>query len=79
VHAEELLEARKVLREAGIEAELLEPAGDPARTIEHMADERGYDTIVIGTRNLGALARRFRGSVSGHVATNAHVTVVVAR
>jgi nucleotide-binding universal stress UspA family protein len=79
VHAEELLEARRLLREAGIEAELLEPGGDPARTIEHMADERGYDTIVIGTRGLGALARTLQGSVSEHVAANAHVTVVVAR
>jgi nucleotide-binding universal stress UspA family protein len=79
VHAEELLEARKLLREAGIEAELLEPGGDPAKTIERMADERGYDTIVIGTRGLGALGRTLQGSVSEHVATNAHVTVVVAR
>ena len=79
VHAEELLEARKLLREAGIEAELLEPGGDPAKTIERMADERGYDTIVIGTRGLGALGRVLQGSVSEHVATNAHVTVVVAR
>ncbi len=79
VHAEELLEARKLLREAGIEAELLEPGGDPAKTIERMADERGYDTIVIGTRGLGALGRMLQGSVSEHVATNAHVTVVVAR
>ncbi len=79
VHAEELLEARKVLREAGIEAELLEPGGDPAKTIEHMADERGYDTIVVGTRDLGSLARTLHGSVSAHVASNAHVTVVVAR
>jgi nucleotide-binding universal stress UspA family protein len=79
VHAEELLEARKLLREAGIEAELLEPGGDPAKTIEHMADERGYDTIVIGTRGLGTLARTLQGSVSEHVAANAHVTVVVAR
>jgi nucleotide-binding universal stress UspA family protein len=79
VHAEELLEARKVLREAGIEAELLEPGGDPAKTIEHVADERGYDTIVIGTRGLGNLARTLQGSVSEHVAAHAHVTVVVAR
>lgn len=79
VHAEELLEARKLLREAGIEAELLEPGGDPAKTIERVADERGYDTIVIGTRGLGALGRTLQGSVSEHVATNAHVTVVVAR
>lgn len=78
-HAEALLEARRLLREAGIEAELLEPGGDPARTIERVAEERGYDTIVIGTRGLGTLARLLQGSVSDHVASHAHATVVVAR
>jgi len=79
VHAEELLEARRLLREVGIEAELLEPGGDPAKTIERVADERGYDTIVIGTRGLSSLAKMLQGSVSDHVATHAHATVVVAR
>lgn len=79
VHAEELLEARKRLQEAGIEADLLEPGGDVAKTIERVADERGYDTIVVGTRGLGALAKTIQGSVSEHVATHAHTTVVVAR
>ncbi len=79
VHAQELIEARRLLREAGIEAELLEPGGDPARTIERIADERGYDTIVIGTRGMGTLARLIQGSVSDHVASHAHATVVVAR
>jgi nucleotide-binding universal stress UspA family protein len=79
VHAEELLEARKLLREAGIEAELLEPGGDPAKTIERIADERGYDTIVVGSRGLGILAKALKGSVSDHVASHAHATVVIAR
>lgn len=79
VHASELLEARRLLREAGIEAELYEPGGDPAREIERLADEQGYDTIVIGTRGLNMLTRALQGSVSTHVATNAHATVVVAR
>ncbi len=79
VHAHELIEARRLLRESGIEAELLEPGGDPARTIERIADERGYDTIVIGTRGMGTLARLIQGSVSDHVASHAHATVVVAR
>lgn len=79
VHAEELLEARRALREAGIEAEMLEPGGDVARTIERVADERGYDTIVVGTRNLGSVAKALQGSVSEHVATHAHATVVIAR
>ena len=79
VHAEELLEARKALRDVGIEAELLEPGGDPAKMIEQLADERGYDTIVIGSRGLNTLTRMLQGSVSDHVATHAHTTVVIAR
>ena len=79
VHAEELLEARRLMREAGIEADLLEPGGDVATTIERVADEHGYDTIVVGTRGLGSLAKVVQGSVSEHVATHAHTTVIVAR
>jgi nucleotide-binding universal stress UspA family protein len=79
VHAEELLEARRTLRDAGIEAELLEPAGDVAKTIERLAEERGFDTIVVGSRCLGSLTKALQGSVSAHVASHAHATVVVAR
>jgi nucleotide-binding universal stress UspA family protein len=79
VHAEELLEARKLLREAGIEATLIEPGGDPAKTIERIAEERDFDTIILGSRGLGTVARALQGSVSEHVAANARATVVVAR
>jgi nucleotide-binding universal stress UspA family protein len=79
VHADALAEARALLRQAGIEPMLLEPGGDPARTIERVAEEQGFDTIVIGTRGLGLLGRVLQGSVSDHVATHARATVVVAR
>lgn len=79
VHTEELAEARKTLLAEGIEADFIEPYGDPAQTIEQVADEGGYDTIVIGSRGLGILGRVLRGSVSEHVATHATATVVVAR
>ena len=79
VHAEELIEARDLLRLEGMEAELLEPTGDPALMIERMAEKGGYDTIVIGTRDLGAVDRMLVGSVSEHVATHSTATVVVAR
>ena len=79
VHAQELLEARRMLREKGIEAELIEPTGDPAPTIERIADEGGYDVVVIGSRGLNAMGRILQGSVSEHVATHARATVVVAR
>jgi nucleotide-binding universal stress UspA family protein len=78
-HANELLEARTQLRERGIEATLLEPTGDPARSIERIASEGDYDTIVVGTRGLTSFGRILQGSVSGHIATHAEATVVVAR
>jgi nucleotide-binding universal stress UspA family protein len=79
VHAEQLLRARGILAEAGIEAQLHQPVGDPARAIERKAEEDGYDTIVIGSRGLGAVERVLQGSVSEHVATHARATVVIAR
>lgn len=77
-HAHELLDARRLLRESGIEAELIEPVGDPARTIERIAEEGNYDAIVVGSRGLSAVGRALQGSVSEHVATHAKATVVVA-
>lgn len=79
VHAQELADARRILSEHGIEPELLEPVGDPARTIERIARDGGFDTVVVGSRGLGALSRLFQGSVSEHVATHAETTVVIAR
>lgn len=79
VHANELIEARDLLRADGLEAELFEPVGDPAVMIEQVAENGGYDTVVIGTRGLGAIGRMLQGSVSEHVATHASTTVVVAR
>jgi nucleotide-binding universal stress UspA family protein len=79
VHAQELQEARAILDEAGISAEYLEPAGDPARTIEGLAADNGFDVIVVGSRGLGAVSRFLQGSVSEHVATHAKATVVIAR
>ena len=79
VHAEQLQRARVILAEVGIEAQLHEPSGDPARVIERKAEEGGYDTIVIGNRGLNAVERLLQGSVSEHVATHASTTVVIAR
>ena len=79
VHAQQLVEARTMLAERGIEAEMIEPAGDPAKEIEKIAAAGKFDTIVIGTRDLGTVGRVLQGSVSEHVTKNAEATVVVAR
>jgi len=76
-HSRELQEAKRLLAERGIEAELLEPTGDPAPTIERIADEGEFDTIVLGSRGLGTIGRMLKGSISDHVVSHAHATVVV--
>jgi nucleotide-binding universal stress UspA family protein len=79
VHTTELAEAVRLLRAQGIEAVTYEPAGDPAATIEKIAEEGSYDMVVVGSRGLGLLSRALQGSVSEHVATHSKATVVVAR
>ncbi|MEO8207601.1 MAG: universal stress protein [Chloroflexota bacterium] len=78
-HAQELLEARDLLREKGIEAELIEPTGEPAATIERIADEGSFDTVIVGSRGLNVMSRMLQGSVSEHVVTHSKATVIVAR
>lgn len=79
VHDRELAEARSLLALQGIEAQLLEPIGDPARTIERIAKDGEFDAVIVGSRGLGAVSRFLQGSVSEHVATHADATVVVVR
>ena len=77
VHARELVEARAMLREQGVDAGLIEPAGDPAQTIERLAAEGGYDTVIVGGSR-GLDARPWSETVMAHVAANAIATVIVA-
>lgn len=76
-HARELHDAQRALAQHGLQVDLLEPLGEPARTIERIATEGNFDTIVIGSRVLGAFDRALRDSVSEHVVTHATATVVV--
>lgn len=79
VHAEQLKRAGTILRAAGVEANLHQPGGDPAKVIEREARDGGYDTIVIGSRGQNAVERVLQGSVSEHVATHSQATVVITR
>jgi nucleotide-binding universal stress UspA family protein len=79
VHDQQLAEARALLAVAGVTADVIEPSGEPARAIERVADQGEFDTVIVGSRGLGAVSRFFQGSVSEHVATHANATVIVAR
>lgn len=75
-HARELHEAKRLLAAHGLEVDLLEPLGDPAPTIERIAVEGGFDTIVVGSRGLRAIDRMVEG-IPEHVVTHTSATVVV--
>jgi nucleotide-binding universal stress UspA family protein len=78
-HRAELAEALGMLRERGIEAVSIEAVGDPGTAICEAAEEHGYDTIIVGSRNLGGIKRLFLGSVSERVAHRAKCDVLIAR
>jgi nucleotide-binding universal stress UspA family protein len=77
VHSEELLEAKMLIGEAGLTADLHEPYGDIAEAIVRTAEDGGYDHIIIGSRHRGLLERTLQGSVSESVAVKAPATVTI--
>ena len=76
-HREELARAQEALSALGITAELVPAVGDVAEAIVDLADQRGADLIVVGTREPGMLERLLGHSVSGAVTRHAHCDVLI--
>ena len=81
-HRQELEEARAVFDANGIDADLIEAVGRPSERINEVAEERGYDLIVLGGRRKGWIERLLTGSVIADVlermsASEAATVVVV--
>jgi len=76
-HLQQLEKAKSILGARGVKAVYLEPVGDPARTIERLAREGDYDTVVVGSRGRGRVGRALQGSVSSHLATHATSVVMI--
>lgn len=76
-HAEELAQAKEYLDGEGITAEFAPAVGYPADTIVELAQERGADLIVVGTREPSFLQRVLGQSVSDSVSHKAHCDVLI--
>ena len=76
-HQEELGRARKYLVERGLHAEYDLALASPADHIVHLAEARGADLIVVGTREPNLIKRLLGLSVSDTVERKAHCDVLV--
>lgn len=76
--AEQRLEqARAYLEDRGLQAELVATKGTPADAIVRLAQERGVDLIVVGSRHKRFFERLVEGSVNQNVLRRAGCDVLV--
>jgi nucleotide-binding universal stress UspA family protein len=73
----ELQKANALLREQGIEAELVEAIGDIAAAVVEVAESHDAGLIVIGTREPSQVERMLGHSVSESVQRMAHCDVLI--
>jgi nucleotide-binding universal stress UspA family protein len=76
---QQLEEARRLLAEIAVEADVVHTFGNPAAEILGAAEERGADLIVLGQRGRSAIARFVDGSVTDRVVRHASADVLVVR
>ncbi len=76
-HVAELQHAQQFLAGRNLQAELIPALGEPADTIVEVAEERGADLIVVGTREPNVVERLLGQSVSQAVSRHAHCDVLI--
>jgi nucleotide-binding universal stress UspA family protein len=86
VGAEQVAETRALvegaeteLRAAGFATESRTATGDPRDVLLRLLEDERVDLIVMGSHGRTGLAKLLLGSVSSHVVTHAHCSVLVVK
>lgn len=74
-----LTKTANVFRENGIEVNLLLEKGHPAEVICRVAEEGGFDFVVMGSRGLGGIKELLLGSVSNRVVHLTKSSVLIVK
>lgn len=69
----------KVLDDAGVPYSALLEVGHPAEAILRIAEDDGYDLIILGSRGLSAIRSFLLGSVSDKVSHHSHCPVLIVK
>jgi|SRR5580765_254837 len=72
-------EAEAELRAAGMATESRIPIGDPREVLLSLVEDERIDLLVLGSHGRTGLAKLLLGSVSSHVVTHAHCSVLVVK
>jgi nucleotide-binding universal stress UspA family protein len=72
-------EAEDALRAAGIATESRIPTGDPREILLRLVEDERVDLIILGSHGRTGFAKLLLGSVSSHVVTHAHCSVLVVK
>jgi nucleotide-binding universal stress UspA family protein len=71
--------AEAELRAAGIATESRTATGDPRDVLLRLVEDERVDLVVMGSHGRTGLAKLLLGSVSSHVVTHAHCSVLVVK
>ena len=74
---DEVRTAQSILTERGIDAEAVTAHGHPASAIAKLAEDRGADLVVIGSRGLGPIQRLLGQSVSQAVSRRVQCDLLI--
>ncbi len=76
---EDMSEKAKMFDDTNASVDIRIAQGYPAKVITKIAEEGGYDMIIIGNRGLGGLRKVVLGSVSNAVIQGTNVSVLVVK